>query len=418
MRPAWLHDDPSRQSIMDEIHARPIEFVGAPARVRRIAAMLPREASAVSEAHARFSAWCVAGGIQPPPPTARQHSFDASGRHVTWELHTEFLTLTWSSDLADHDNFPAGIGLELLETLGVVTCMRVDLIADATIPQRIVDGFRLASLCCASIDGGSGEVATDFVPDEDGFIRFEFAAGGVTALRRAIIVRRLLEIETYRALTLMALPLARRVSPDLAEAEADLGRAIIRLGDASGEAAHAALQALQALSVRSGALIETTSFRFAASQAYGELLRRRLRGLHEVGLNGASTIERYLGNRIDPALATCLAVEKRENALASKIERGIELLNATISLDLQSQNRQILHTIAQTSERQLHLQRTVEGLSVIAISYYLIGIVGYALTGAAELTHFSKGMVLAALVPAIVGAVWLVVVRIRRRSSG
>ena len=135
-------------------------------------------------------------------------------------------------------------------------------------------------------------------------------------------------------------------------------------------------------------------------------------------MNGASTIERYLGNRIDPALATCLAVEKRENALASKIERGIELLNATISLDLQSQNRQILHTIAQTSERQLHLQRTVEGLSVIAISYYLIGIVGYALAGAAELTHFSKGMVLAALVPAIVGTVWLVVVRIRRRSSG
>src|SRR5690606_3807945 len=151
---------------------------------------------------------------------------DAGGRHVTWELHTEFLTLTWSSDLAEQDNFPDGIGLELLETLGVVTSIRVDLIADATVPQRIVDGFRLASLCCASIDGGSGEVATDFVPDEDGFIRFEFAAGGVTQLRRAIIVRRLLEIETYRALTLMALPLARRVSPDLAEAEADLGRAI------------------------------------------------------------------------------------------------------------------------------------------------------------------------------------------------
>lgn len=417
MRPAWLKDDATRQDILDEIHARPVEFITVPSRIRRVAAILPREPQAVRDAQSRFGEWCRASGVTPPPPAARQHSFDVAGFHVTWELHTEFVTLSWAGPIADTENWPAGIGLELLDNCGLAAAVRVDIIAETTVPERIVSGFRLASLCSSAIDGGTGEIATDFVPDADGFIRFEFAATAFAPLRRAVIVRRLLEIETYRTLTLMALPIARAIMPDLARAEEELGAAISRLGDAHGERAEQSLATLQGLSVQSGQLIEATSFRFAASHAYGEILRRRLRSLQEVAINGASTLDRYLGNRIDPALATCLAVEKRQDALTSRIERGIELLDARISLDLQVQNKEILRTIAATSERQFQLQRTVEGLSVIAISYYLLGLASYALTGLSDMAHFSKGITTAALVPLVVGLVWFSVGRIRRMHS-
>jgi uncharacterized membrane-anchored protein len=213
----------------------------------------------------------------------------------------------------------------------------------------------------------------------------------------------------------MGLPLARGISPELTQAEAELGAAVANLGAADDlGGAGTSLHLLHGLSVRSGRMTECTSYRFAASHAYGEILRRSLR---EAAVDGASTLDRYLGNRIDPALATCLAVEKRQAALASKIERGIELLNARISLDLQIQNKEILRTIAETSRSQFKLQRTVEGLSVIAISYYLLGIIGYALAGAGEAIHFSKGVATALAIPIVVAIVWLTVGVVRRRGE-
>src|SRR5690606_20988772 len=123
------------------------------------------------------------------------------------------------------------------------------------------------------------------------------------------------------------------------------------------------------LSVTAGELVEKTSYRFAASRAYGDVLNARLRNLGEKALGFASTLEAYLRNRVDPALATCQAVEKRQAALSEKIERATELLNARISLDIQAQNRSVLATIAETARSQYQLQKTVEGLSTIAISY-------------------------------------------------
>lgn len=414
MRPHRFADHPFRRAVQDEVHARPVAFVALPARVRRVALLLPQAPDAVLEAHRRFADWCGGAGIAVPGSGARQHGFEAAGRQVTWELHTEFVTLTWVSALDDKENWPAGIGLEAFESEQLIAAARIDVIDESAVPARILVGFQAPSLCASRIDYGRGEVATDFVPDADGFTRFELAARDLGDLRRAIIVRRLLEIETYRTLALLGLPLARSVTPDLNVAESRLGTLVGGLVDAvTTEAAQAALNALHALSVAAGGLVEKTSYRFAASHAYGEVLHARLAGLREESLESASTLERYLRNRVDPALATCLAVEKREEALSEKIERATELLNTRISLDIQAQNRAVLSTIATTAKSQFRLQKTVEGLSTIAISYYLLAILSYVLTGLSELAHLNKTMVIAVAAPFVVIAVWLVIRSIR-----
>ncbi|MHB1109792.1 MAG: DUF3422 family protein [Devosia sp.] len=414
MRTHRFLDHPFRQAVLDEVHARPIEFVACPARVRRVALLLPQNPNAVAEAHRLFSDWCAKAGQPKPAEQARQHSFDAENRHVTWELHTEFVTLTWAAQFEDPENWPLEIGLEAFANEMLIAAARIDVVEGTRVPERILSGFQRSSLCASSIEDGHGQVATDFVTDADGFTRFELAAGNIGALRRAIIVRRLLEIETYRALALLGLPLARSVTPDLRSAETKLGALVEGMVHATTtDQAQSALSALHALSVTAGELLERTSYRFAASHAYGEVLRARLKGLGERPIQAASTLERYLGNRIDPALATCLAVEKREAALAEKIERATELLNTRISLDIQTQNKEVLSTIATTARSQFRLQRTVEGLSTIAITYYLLGILGYVLNGAAEFAHFSKPLVIALAAPIVLFGVWLLIRSVR-----
>lgn len=408
-------DHPYRAAIMDEVHARPVAIIPETCRLRRLVFVTPPEVGVTQRVLERFAAFCTSIGAPAPHASDRQHSFATATRHVTWEFHTEFVTVTWRAELTDRQNWPDDIGLECLHAGQLIGAMRIDIIADSCIPERLIPGFNLASLCLADIEGGKAQVATDFVPDGDKFTRFELAAGGLTTLRRSIIVRRLLEIETYRTMALLGLPLARSVSPDLRKIEIDLTRLVEGLSDATTPAAvQSALMALHALSVRSGQLSERLGYRFAAGHAYGEILRMRLGGLRESGTTRGSTLTHFVGNRVDPGLATCAAMEKRLAVLSAKIERAIGLLDVRIGVDMQLQNAAVLDSIAQTARSQFLLQRTVEGLSTIAISYYLLGILSYALAGPLEELHWEKTMTLSIAAPFVVLAVWLMARAVRK----
>lgn len=411
-------DHPYRAAIMAEVHARPVDIVPDTCRLRRLVVVMPAEAGAMPRAFRRFEAFCAEAGVAAPGPTTRQHSFTAAGRHVTWEFHTEFVTVTWRGDLADRESWPDNIGLVALADGLLIGAMRIDVIADATVPERLVPGFNLASLCLADIEGGKAQVATDFIPDADRFTRFELAAGGLTVLRRSIIVRRLLEVETYRTMALLGLPLARAAAPELRTIELELTELLEGLSAATTPpAVQAALTALHALSVRSGQLAERLGYRFAAGHAYGDILRMRLAGLRESSTTRGSTLTHYIGNRVDPGLATCAAMEKRLAVLSDKIERAIGLLNVRIGVDMQVQNAAVLDTIARTARSQFLLQRTVEGLSTIAISYYLLGIIIYALAGPIAELHWDKTMALSIAAPFVVLAVWLMARAVRRAHA-
>ncbi|MCR6671512.1 DUF3422 family protein [Devosia ginsengisoli] len=136
--------------------------------------------------------------------------------------------------------------------------------------------------------------------------------------------------------------------------------------------------------------MEETSFRFAASQAYGDVPSAAVAVARE-GDREFTTIERFVNNRAQPALATLKATEKRLVALTEKVQRGIELLDARITLAIQTQNRSVLDAISQTGRSQYRLQLTVEGLSIIAISYYALGILGYIYEGLHDALPLTRG---------------------------
>ncbi|HTM76735.1 MAG TPA: DUF3422 domain-containing protein, partial [Devosia sp.] len=407
-----------RQAIIDEVHARPVELVPELARVRRLVFAIAADAGAMAAVHARFIAALPGLHGTAAAIETRQYSFSHAGRSASWEFHTEFVTVTWWADSDDTENWPSDIGLELLGGEYLIGATRIDVIGGSAVPRRLLPGFQLSSLCLVDVEDGKAQLVTDFVPDADRFTRFEFAAGGLTALRRSIIVRRLLEVETYRTMALLGLPLAREISPELRETEIELTAVVQTLSAATNtEKVQEALLALHGLSVRSGQLSERSSYRFAACQAYGSILWHRLAGLHERVTPQGSSLTNYVGNRVEPALATCAAIEKRIAVLSDKIERAIGLLNVRIGLDMQIQNKAVLQTIAQTAKSQFRLQRTVEGLSVIAISYYALGILSYALAGPLEELHFNKTLALSVAAPVVVICVWLMARAVRKAHA-
>lgn len=408
-------DHRHRQALLSELHARPVAIVPERCRVRRIVLAWPDRKPPVSSLIRDLLALARQSGKELSLCTERQFAFTVGPKQVIWEFHTEFVSLTWHSSLDDKNNWPHDIGFEIATGATLVAGMRIDVISSATIPDRLIPGFSVASLCLSTVAESAAQVATDFVADEDGFTRIEFAAGELRPLKRSTIVRRLLEIETYRSMAMLGLPLAQAAAAGLDAVEKELGQLVTSIGgDERSASARYALEELHSLSARSTRLAELLEYRFAASRAYGAILRSRLSSLGEAQTSVGSTLSTFIGNRVDPALATCAAMEARLKRLSEKAERVAGLLNVKVGLDIQDQNSTVLHSIAQTASSHFRLQRTVEGLSIIAVSYYLVGIFSYALSGVAEQFHWNKALALSLMTPLIVMSVWLVIRNIRR----
>ncbi|WP_423065839.1 DUF3422 family protein [Devosia sp. CN2-171] len=411
---AW-QEHPYRRLIDAETHARPVLPMTPPIRIRRLGFMSADGGADLRDLHEKMA--LVAGAVPEGPSWARQLDFEHDGRQVTWELHNEFATMSWSGPVDEWNDRPEGIGLELHDKLLLAFATRVDVMPTETIAEKALDGFNPLSLCYSQIFEGGAEAATDFHRDKDGYTRFEVAAGRSGELRIGVIARRLLEIETYRMMALIGLPLAREMGGRVSNYERQLATIMLQAGENDTvDAHHSALEALHRLSIEISRTVEETSFRFAASQAYGDVLAERLSRLREKAIGEFTTIERFINNRAQPALATLKATEKRLVALTEKVQRGIVLLDARITLSIQTQNRSVLDAISQTGRSQYRLQLTVEGLSIIAISYYALGILGYLFEGLHEMLPFSKGEMLAVSAPLVVLLVFLGIRRIRRQA--
>ncbi|MCR6671510.1 MAG: DUF3422 family protein [Devosia ginsengisoli] len=168
-------EHPYRRLIEAETHARPVLPMTPPIRVRRLGFMSADGGADLRALHEKMAD--IAGAAPQGPSWARQLDFEHDGRQVTWELHNEFATITWSGPADEWDDRPAGIGLELHDGLLVVLATRIDVIPTETVGEKALAGFNQLSLCYSQIFEGGAEAATDFHAGKDGYTRFEVAAG-------------------------------------------------------------------------------------------------------------------------------------------------------------------------------------------------------------------------------------------------
>jgi uncharacterized membrane-anchored protein len=226
-----------------------------------------------------------------------------------------------------------------------------------------------------------------------------------------------IEIETYRMMALLAFPVAVSAAGQLQELESEAEALAARLADDLGvEDDRALLTRLVALSGRMEQLSASTTFRFAAGQAYHGIVLGRIQSLRETPLPGMQGMGEFMDRRLGPAMRTCVSVAERERGVIARIARAGQMLNTRIELVTQAINADLLHSMDRRTLAQLHLQRTVEGLSVVAISYYALALLSFPLAALLKMRpEIDEYLAKAALAPIVVLIVWALLARVRRR---
>jgi uncharacterized membrane-anchored protein len=232
------------------------------------------------------------------------------------------------------------------------------------------------------------------------------APPGTTETRAGRISQRLLELETYRLMALRGLPVAKSLSPMLAEAEARLATITAQLENTSASE-QALLDQLVSLAARVERATAESNYRFAATRAYDTLVAQRIGELREKPIPGTQTIGEFMQRRLSPAMATVAATAQRLASLSERVSRASALLRTRVDIVTEAQNQQLLEKLTKGQELQLRLQSTVEGLSIAAISYYVVSLILYIGKAGKEAGLPIKPELLAgALIPVVLWGVW------------
>lgn len=415
-----------RFSLVNEVHARPFEQLRPPVRASHIA-MLHTETGTMSD-HRHVAALCESHGLPVPHEGATHYSADFGAFRLKWEWHGEFATYTFfrGGDFTDpfarpainrvSEEWLAGLPGELLVAVNIAVEHR-----DA--PERSIGDlgeFLVAdSLAGSRMAGGNAVAWTDFRLHEDGFGRILVRDVGLRSRQAGRLVQRLLEIETYRTMALRTLPLAREAGAEIADAARELNEITERMPQIEGlEDEKAMLDSLTRLAARLERLASRNSDRFSAASAYYALVETRIGELREERIEGLQTIGEFMDRRMLPAMRTCQTTSLRQDRLAERVARATTLLRTRVDLAMEAQNRDLLRSMDRRARLQLRLQETVEGLSVAAISYYLVGLVGYAAKGfSAAGLPVPVALVTGLSIPVVVLIVWLALQRVRRRLA-
>lgn len=421
-------EHPLRPAVLAEVHARPYESLQGPLRVSHLALVTGPDAALVRVEQQHLEALCRLYDIEPPLAEASHFSQDLGPFRLRWERHQEFSTYTFFRQGVAADPFqapaidllPAAWLAELPGQLLVATHLVVEREgAPARTLATLEQCFFADSLAGSEVARGQARTFTDFQQHADGFTRFLVEDRGLAPRRAGRLVQRLLEVETYRLMALLAFPLARQIGPDMARLEQeleDLTSRIVHSRELSGD--QALLQSLSELAARVEQLMAKSSFRFSAAQAYEQMINHRITRIRESSVHDLQTLGTFLERRLAPAMRTCASVAQRQEALARRVSRTANLLRTRVDVALEAQNRDLLSAMNKRTQLQLRLQETVEGLSVVVLSYYAIGLLGYLIKGAnaTGLVTLPVELGLGMAVPVVLGIGWVVLRLLRRHS--
>ncbi|KQW40336.1 DUF3422 family protein [Rhizobacter sp. Root404] len=385
-------DHPDRLSLADEVHARPPEPLETPSRATYVAVLVGPDDRERERAH--LTALCAAFGVAGPPEGATHFSASLGPLRAKWERHGEFSGYTFFTAGRSPEPFseppttqlPPG-WLAAIPGATVVGAHAKLVPAEDTLPDAalLARHFGQNIVVGSGVGDGKGVAYTDFRIHGDGCSRFLVLDRGFTPRQAGRMLQRLFEIEAYRMMALLALPIARQQSPRIVAIERSLAALTDRIanGDTRDAAGHQAgddealLQQLTKLAAEVESGLATSQFRFGACRAYFELVTRRIAELRETRIDGVQPIEEFMARRFTPAVATCATVSQRLHDLSERVAQASALLSTRVEIARERQNQSLLSSMDRRARLQLRLQQTVEGLSVAAIVYYVAGLAGY-----------------------------------------
>lgn len=433
LRDLMLNAHPLRQQLNDELYARPPVPISAPAEILYVAYQRPLRHGEDDllfrgQERTHLETLCQHLGLALPDAETQggQLLLECPGLSLKWEAHNEFSSYTLIHTLPPGVKPASPVPAVMfgkcqvreqlpqswLATLPgpVLAAVEVDLrsIAD-TDPEQVLASHAASgqTFVTSRLGGGEAWLFTDFKLHE-GFSRFVVIDEGLKAQRAGRTVQRLLEIEIYRIMALLAFPVAKEVARLITRAEQQLAALIDRIGSTrtvDGDNGSALLSDLTLLAAEVEHSLARSTFRFGAAAAYYRLVQQRIADLKESRISGYPNIKGFMERRLAPALNTCASIAQRQEDLSSRIARTSELLRTQVNVVLERQNQELLSQMNRRAKLQLHLQSTVEGLSVVVLTYYGSQLVQYLAKGLKGVLPWSPEGITAASIPVIASIV-------------
>lgn len=397
-----------RRELHEELHARPSLYFDSDTNVWHVA---------------------IAGG-KPPSPTVIESMSDLTrspdGKHgignystgrLKWEIHAEFVTLTYAESASPKSAHPVPDAFNHL----CASCGGETVAAALVLVRREPEltGFERSRMdfVASEVGGGDAVVHSTFRLNEAGFVELLLINRNLNAYRVGRMVRRLLEVETYRMMALLALPVAKETIGKLQVFDSRLDHLIEHMQRSSkvdkellGEATKLSSDVIR--------FATSARHRFGAAAAYAEIVSSRLQELREGRVEQRQRIGTFIARRFQPAMRSIEAAERRLDELTGRVRLAGDLLRTTIQVQLEDQNASLLSSMDERTRTQLHIQQAVEGFSVIAITYYAVALAKICLDNVTALgldVRVSKWAMLAAA-PLALFAVWSALHRVRARA--
>lgn len=388
-------DDALRFVLHNEIHTRPSASIGLPALIFYVA-VINREVTLQDELkHLQQLPGQSAFSIEKLKTNFCQIQFEA--HTLIWERHTEFTRYTiiqklpgeviWGQAFPDLSTAVA-TGSEWLESIPgkTITAIQLVILKEGMDDPRALRHAKLWLGDSSLIGAKMGRTATghphshlmsNLRIDAQGFERVLVLASPETSPNRAgRIAQRILELETYRMMALLSLPVAKSLGSKLAQTEVQLVEITQRL-EKKVDADEVLLKDLAGLAVQVESATAEHSYRFSAARAYNAIVLERISEMRESPLSGMQSVGEFMQRRLAPAMATVNATSDRLGNLAQRISRASALLRTRVEIVAEQHNQQLLEKLTRGQALQLRLQSTVEGLSIAAITYYVVSLALY-----------------------------------------
>lgn len=421
---------PLREALYNELHSRPFHAFTAPAQLTHIAilhggAMKQQEMELITALCDRY---------QVTAPTANMPCFqqDFGLFEMRWERHNEFSGYTFIRKGACEGNPFVNNAIDLIpkdwlnQLPGQVVAAFHLLLEDAVDrPEppiaQVAGYFENLRLVGSQPANGKASAWTTFRLHSDGFGRFMIYNRGLSESQLGRMAQRFIELETYRLMATLGLPLAREISHQLNALDQqlkDVTQSIAQLETQTGE--RELLDILSAMAAKVEAFRARSNYRFSACSAYYQVVLQRLEVLREREreVAGHLTLNEFLVRRLAPAVRTCEVTGALLDDLSTRIDRASRLLRTRVQLTLEEQNQGLMTSLNRRSQIQLRMQQTVEGLSVVAISYYLISIFKLGFETLYELgVPINKDLATAGSIPIVMLSIWAVTRRIHHHFN-
>lgn len=418
---------PMREKLYAELHSRPFQVLPSPVRISYLAVMVSPD-----HKEKEFEHFCrLYEYFQQVAPSEDGVCYEVNfgALLVRREKHLEFTSYmfinneTSEGEAPFDDNALSLLPQDWLAALPgtVISAFHVAVDDARTQPEpdllAVKSSFEGMRLVGSRPQNGDAQVWTTFQLHSDGCGRFLIYNKNMSDSQLGRMVQRVVEIETYRLMALLGLPAARKYNAQLAEMDDKLATTTARLADSTEKLDE---QALLAELIDMAAWVEAaraqTTFRFSATNAYHDLVLKRLENLKEDEVSGHLTITEFMVRRLTPAVRTCRATGEHLENLSRRIDRVSDMMRTRVEMAIQSQNQHLLASMDRRSKIQLAMQHTVEGLSVAAISYYAVGLLKFIIEAVYDKgVYFDKSLVMGISVPLVVGGVWFTTRKIHKR---